>query len=81
MNIRIQGAWGEDGDIMTLYRNNEKIKEIKINGANEPPDTLLDFLIEFDISPAAATKLGIENTKNLDCMPKFDNNGTLVWIL
>ncbi len=77
MNIKIQNAWGEHDETMTLYRNNEKIAEVQINGANEPPDTLLDFLTEFSVQPSL---LGISRP-NLDKEPNFDNNGTLVWII
>ncbi len=82
MNIKIENAWGEHGEIMTLYCNNEKVKAVQINDAkNEAPDTLLDYLMEFDIPPSEATTLGIEACTDLDTEPKFENNGTLVWII
>lgn len=75
MNIKIENAWGEDGETMTLYRNNEKVKSVKIDGSNEPPDTLLDYLVEFDVRP---TKLGIEACSDLDKEENFENSGTLI---
>lgn len=78
MNIKIEGAWGEHGDVMKLYRNNELVHEAVIDGSNDPPDTLLDYLIEFSLRPS---ELGIEVCARLDNQPNFENNGTLVWIL
>lgn len=79
MNIKITNAYGEHGEIMTLYRNNEMITSVAIDGSNEPPDTLLDYLVEFDI-PSDKT-WDVIAVEDLDKEPKFDNDGTLVWIV
>lgn len=76
MNIKIENAWGMDGEIMTLYRNNEMILSVTIDGSNDPPVSLLDYLIEFDIEPGA---FGIES--GLDQEENFENSGTLIWIV
>ena len=78
MNIKIQNAWGEHGETMKIYRNNELVSKAVIDGSNEPPETLLDYLIEFSLRPS---EIGIEACANLDNEPNFENNGTVVWIL
>lgn len=73
--LMIQNAWGEDGEIMTLYRNGKKY-EVEIDGSNEPPDNLLDYLHEFGISP---NSLNIVNVRSLSRGPDSENYGTLIW--
>ncbi len=78
MNIKIENAWGEDGEIMTLYCNNQKIKSITLRAGF--CETLLDYLIEFNVGPneisgVTAHTPGVEKEEN------FESNGTLIWII
>ncbi len=78
MNIKIDNPYGEHGELMTLYRNNEHVADIQIDGSNDCPDTLQEYLTEFDIS---ALRLGIKETGYLDNEPDFDNDTNIIWIV
>ena len=78
MNIKIENPYGEHDQVMTLYRDNEHVCDIHINGSNDCPETLLEYLEEFDISPH---RLGIKETGYLDNEPDFDNDTNIVWIV
>lgn len=79
MNIRIDNPYGEHGELMTLYRDNVEVTSVTI-GSNDP-ETLQEYLMEFDASPAFAVKLGITQVSDLDKIPKFDNEINIVWIV
>ncbi len=85
--LTIKNAWGEHGETMTLYRkgtgeyDSDVVHEysVEIDGSNDQPNTLLDYLHEFGISPHI---LSITDMAALDreATSKSDD-GTLIWYL
>ncbi len=78
MNIRIDNPYGEDGEMMTLYADNKHVADVQIDGSNDCPDSLQDYLTEFGIQ---AHRIGIKETGYLANEPDFDNDSNIIWIV
>ena len=81
MNIKIEGAYGEHGELMTLFCDNELVASVDIDGSNDCPESLLDYLNEFHVTPERLGTITLEQA-NADVTHESDlKNGTLVWIV
>jgi len=67
MKILVVNGYGEHGEQMSLYVDGEKIATTTIDGSNDCPDTVSDFLNEFELSPKEA---GIIDVAVLDEVPE-----------
>jgi len=66
--IVIVNGYAEDGEEMALYANGKRISDTTIDGGNEAPETLMDFLGEFGVGAKAC---GITDIDMLDEAPEL----------
>lgn len=63
MNVTIVNGYDDHGCVMAIYAAGNLVATTKINGGNEAPDNLLDFLHEFGLVPSS---VGVSDVAELE---------------
>ncbi len=70
----ILNGWGDDGEAMALYVDGKLVATAEIDGSSDGPETVLDFLYEFRLTPCA---VGITSIDVVSEAPDIVTQGML----